>query len=671
MRYAHFLGLVFLIAAGCSDKPSPVDTVRQAGPIVPASDLNPLPQAPSAPDQPLPQVATGDYQPIPQDLARIEKRLQEMLEWNRRTLVGAYEKIGEKEPKWDKSAREALELAARMFSLQIDPIISLKDIAIPAKAAIDAGCNDSLIHFFYARSQPRNNEAATRLFKNAARAFGSSRYPAWRRASALTISVPGELQPGPEGDAFRKEAQAAFDTALTLLPESVATDEREEFWEDRWFDTLLSILRGYRWLGMDGPAAYQKIDDALAKVPEVEVLRLQFRANFWLHSGWEARTKAFAPNVPADGFRKLEECLFIAKDASEEAWRIRPEGARTPENLLEIDKAIGGDRATMELWFERAMNADGNHRAACWSKLDWLDPKWHGSVEEMLAFGRACRDTKNSRTGITLLAADAHWRVACMPGQSQFKYLSLPEVWADIKSVYDEYLKYHPDDDVARCKFATFSHLSAHYREAEVQYVALGDRLNRWTEIPWVPLGQLKQNRERNAKVVLGKEGRITFPGWHFTRATDVDSELFVNFPAGPSHQEKPGIPGAGKTHVWNCTADGIAYLVRAQILPPALRNDKPELILETARAVVAKERGAQPRNLRETLLAARPAQEYDIDLPGPKPMRVRVKTVVIGRRLYELSVTAGKEDVTGRAANEFFDSCAVQVKADPALDAS
>ena len=124
-----------------------------------------------------------------------------------------------------------------------------------------------------------------------------------------------------------------------------------------------------------------------------------------------------------------------------------------------------------------------------------------------------------------------------MPGSDQNKYLALPEVWADIQSVYDEYLKHHPEDDIARSKFAMFCYLSAHYREAEVQYVALGDHLPQWSEFPYVPLNELKQNRERNARIVLGKEGRITFPGWHFVGGTNDDGEWHINVPVGAPHQ--------------------------------------------------------------------------------------------------------------------------------------
>jgi hypothetical protein len=55
----------------------------------------------------------------------------------------------------------------------------------------------------------------------------------------------------------------------------------------------------------------------------------------------------------------------------------------------------------------------------------------------MLAFGRACRDTKNWRTGITLLLADAHFRTAeRLSKNEQREYYRTEEVWRDIREVY-------------------------------------------------------------------------------------------------------------------------------------------------------------------------------------------------------------------------------------------
>ena len=76
---------------------------------------------------------------------------------------------------------------------------------------------------------------------------------------------------------------------------------------------------------MDGPAAYKRVDDQLAKAPKWKCSRSS-TADFWYHFGWEARTNSFAPNVPAGGFETLEQCLDKAKTASEAAWELRPNG---------------------------------------------------------------------------------------------------------------------------------------------------------------------------------------------------------------------------------------------------------------------------------------------------------------------------------------------------------
>ena len=82
--------------------------------------------------------------------------------------------------------------------------------------------------------------------------------------------------------------------------------------------------------------------------------------------------------------------------------------------MITVEMAIGeGNRDEMEKWFKRAMDADSDNLNACKQKLLWLEPKWHGSPEEMLRFARACRDTKNWRSGIPLVLAE---RTTAWPG---------------------------------------------------------------------------------------------------------------------------------------------------------------------------------------------------------------------------------------------------------------
>lgn len=443
----------------------------------------------------------GEDKPIPQDKSQMEERYRQRLEWNRRTVQGAYDKVGKKDPRWDKSAREAMDLAARAYSQQVDPIITYDEVYNSSKAAIDAGCDDPFIGYMFNRNSvgpnfPGEAEAIRRM-QSSAKALASSRYPAFRRAGVLEKAGTFTVTVKDLGDEAREEGKHDFEAALALLPESVASDERNKFWEDRWFETLWDILRGYRQIGMGAPDAYQKVDARLAKLPEMKVLRLQLRGHFWNMYGWEARSTAFAPEVPEKAFETFHRRLLDAQKAYREAWEARPNDARTADGLLSIEKSIGGDRATMELWFERAMQADGSMVSSCLTKLDWLDPKWHGSLEEMLAFGHACAETKNWRDGITLLAGDAHRRYCSLISQRDaYQYLRKPEVWSEIQAVYDEFFKHYPDNAVARSKYASICTLGGYYAEAHAQFVILGDRLTSWPDFPFFPLPTLKEMRD-------------------------------------------------------------------------------------------------------------------------------------------------------------------------------
>lgn len=618
--------------------------------------------------------AVGAGAPIPQDAAAIEKRRRDRLEWNRRTLQGAYDRVGKRNARWDEPARKTMELAARMFSGEVDPEVTLNDVYASASAAVHAGCDDPMLLDLYSRSSVGPNHPgmleAVRRTRVSARALAASQYPAVRRAFALQVRGHQALSVGAPGDEVRKEAERDFDAALALLGESVASDEHNEFWEAIWLDILREVTRGYRTLGVAAEAAYDRVDAGLSRVADAKVLRLLFRGIFWLNYGWEARTTAFAPAVPAGGFDALEKRLAVARTAFEQAWQLRPGNGVAARYLMDIDRSIGGDRATMELWFDRAMKANGDDRAACFTKLDWLDPKWHGSAEEMLAFGRACRDTKNWRTGITLLVADAHWRIAGELGPEQGKYMNLPEVWADIQPVYDEYLKHHPNDDVARSKFATFCFVGGHYREAQVQYETLGDRLTEWSEFPYVPLEEMKRNRKRNEELVMNGRTPIGWPGWHFIGGRNNDGHWRVNIPVEAVGKRGPGILGARVRNVWTCTADGIMYMLRIQPVPPALRNEGPERVLDAARAETGREHRGEPHDLRDVKLANRPAQEYRIDAPDLHSRIIRVRTAVIGRRLYELSVTGSETGVASKAADEFLNSFTFREQSGPSATA-
>lgn len=461
--------------------------------------------------------AAGAERPIPQDAARMEKRARERLEWNRRTLGGEYDRIGKKDPRWDRPAREALDLAARMFAQQFDPMIRREAVHAVAKQAMDAGCEDPLILYLFARtpvsSDAPNWEEYDRRLQRAADAMAASHYSPYRRAVAMGAVCKLRAQRPRLNQEGGPELERKLDAILDLLPQSLKEDPKGFDWDDGWYREINDLIDAHRQIGRDYKAAFDRVDARLARVPGIEALRLAVRGHFFVSWGWEARTNQVAGRVTEEQFRAFDTRLRQARAALTRAWKLRPEMPHVANVMLTVEKGIGeGNREAMETWFERAMMTDGNDQEACWQKLDWLDPKWYGgeTTAPMIAFGRACAATKNWHNGITLLVADAHfrhWIMLPQQPQQRVEYMRSPEVWNEIRSVYLEYFKHYPDDDAQRSKFAMICYLGAHYVIAHEQFRILGDRLTTWAGAPKMPLERLKKAREQTEQIMARQPG--------------------------------------------------------------------------------------------------------------------------------------------------------------------
>jgi hypothetical protein len=424
------------------------------------------------------QIARADEpaKPIPQDAAQIAKDRQASAAWKLRTLGEAYDKVGNKDPKWDKHAREAL-------AAFILPFLDTEKVFVPAKRAIDAGCDDPLILYLYARTSFNKNfpgpEEVERRYTIAARALKKSSYPAFRKASALVrVGIARSTAKNLSQDA-KQEALQMLDESVALLPSSLSEEASNHELDDTWFLTLNEIVASYRRLGLGKEDSLARVERRLSGDRRTEMAWLHLKGHMLLVDGWEARGIGLAGTITQEGGRVFSEKLTEARKVLEKAWETSPGDYRSATIMLTVLKGIGGgDRAELERWFERAMATNGDNREACYCKLDWLDPKWYGDQESLLAFGRACRDTKNVNSRIPLLLADTHYRASNhMDKDARRKYLTNPDVWKDIRSVYEPYLKLFPTDSVQRARYAAHLTMCLHITEAKEQFDIVGDDL--------------------------------------------------------------------------------------------------------------------------------------------------------------------------------------------------
>jgi hypothetical protein len=191
---------------------------------------------------------------------------------------------------------------------------------------------------------------------------------------------------------------------------------------------------------------------------------------------WHARGNDYAYAVTDEGWRLFEKNLDVAATALEQAWKLNPKDVRIPLAMMTVELGQGKGRERLELWFQRAMTIDPDNTAACQSKEYYLEPKWHGSPVEMLAFGRACVQSNQWGGKVPLTLVHAHEALAGYLDESErTNYWKRPEVWPDIKSAFEKYLAGHKDDTVERQKYALFASRCEQWAEFQRQLPLLGD----------------------------------------------------------------------------------------------------------------------------------------------------------------------------------------------------
>lgn len=80
------------------------------------------------------------------------KKPSDWLSWNERILVGGYEAVGDRNPRWDSSVREALRLFAQDNAGLRSPTQNLRlALSNQVQQAIAAGCQDPSILYLQGR----------------------------------------------------------------------------------------------------------------------------------------------------------------------------------------------------------------------------------------------------------------------------------------------------------------------------------------------------------------------------------------------------------------------------------------------------------------------------------------------------------------------------------------
>jgi hypothetical protein len=256
---------------------------------------------------------------------------------------------------------------------------------------------------------------------------------------------------------------------MELLPEIFAQKELPP-------ELLMELMRtvGYVSMYVEGDrfVLLEKVNPILEKSVQPRSLVLAVRGREMISYAWDARGRddnAVAPQ----GIQKFAERIESGRQLLEESWKVWP-NAEAATEIIDALKAQGAPRDVVELWFSRAMETDSCNQWAGIRKLEYLHPKWGGSVEEMVKFGREMYQKGNWAGAVPGLLHHAHWRAAYLGPNAKATYpdrdyFKQPQVWNDLQPLYEAQLKRAPKSQIIRTCYMLVAAWSEHWDVANDQ----------------------------------------------------------------------------------------------------------------------------------------------------------------------------------------------------------
>jgi len=398
---------------------------------------------------------------------------EQLLQWNRETLVIDYHRHGSRNAKWDTSAVLALETFAKVRSgaQPLDKFIPA--IVSATKAAMTNGCDDPMIKYLYARfvlpDEKHTSEDHAKIY-----------------ASVVEALQKGKRSP------IRK-FYAAMRAADAFNMQTASTVSALHHWRDEAKRYLLEVANDKDTPGKEIVEAWSQLLDSVGKKakeyddfyfslepivfknwPSEPGLYLQ-KGRFYADYAWEARGTGYADSVTSQGWASYGERLDVAEAALTKAWELNPHDERIACAMLTVELVQGKGRARMEQWFQRAMALNTNYYDACWSKLYYLEPKWYGSRDAMLEFAAECLNSEKWGGHVPLIVIDAHQEIAkTLSPDAREDYWKRPEVWTDLHQAFEKFFRLNPDATGWRHNYALYAYRAEQWDELNKQIGLLG-----------------------------------------------------------------------------------------------------------------------------------------------------------------------------------------------------
>jgi hypothetical protein len=436
------------------------------------------PQAASPP-------AAGAAAPVPaKPLIPVQIRVNYL---KRIMLTDGYDKVGMRDPKWDDKAREAIN--AYILILGEDPAQTGDEeeaVFYAIGQCMRAHSPDPLLGYIGARNASKLEfPEAVKVQMHIEAALGAKehgKYPAMLRCQIFFRAADYAAR----GAALKMEekysgkAREFAKLGMDLLPEALADQDASP--------KMISIL--FELIGLASRSIEGDRLTLLSQAARIaeksgvsKSMQLTFAGAAMNQYAWDARGGGWANTVTEEGWKLFRERIAASRTALEKAWELDQNNGVAATAMLTVARAQGLTVPEMETWYQRAIQADPTSENTVNGKLEFLEPKWHGSAQAMLAFGRQLLKDGKWDTGQPLCLVDVHTRLAMYDRGNDDYYSRLakyfaahPDAWDDVKTVFEGYLQRTPGSRYQRTRFAVIAAWCGKWKEADEQFKKLGEQ---------------------------------------------------------------------------------------------------------------------------------------------------------------------------------------------------
>jgi hypothetical protein len=453
----------------------------------------------AVPPQPIPSAPTARTRRIDAPLLKA---------WVERNLLGAYDRVGLKNPLWDAEARAFIERASGRV-MGYDPPGRLEDLLQEGGHLLDLGCNDPLVLYLHGRHLVVKDgclNVATETLRQSVDGMKSVPYP--RAVARYAASALKRCD-------TTRNVNKGWRAGLADL-------------EARWFKESLAdgsfrngdqVVLASALAQGTGPDLLRRSGVAVA----AEVSNLPW-ADKWLRlfvageaeaqQAYKARGTGWADEVSEADWKLVRQHAVRARENLTRAWQLRPDRPEAAAQMAYLVNVDCGAGESVRMWFDRAVAAQMDYWPAYDAMITSLRDRWGGGTGELFGFARECAATQRFDTIVpsealevaTTVASDevddARRRLNSVPMSPAYGQEPVYHMLAQVLGGYIGEAVQSPRRAYWESRFACTAFGARRYREAREHLHAAGGHLA--LEIPHQP--EWPASRWESAIEVLGDE---------------------------------------------------------------------------------------------------------------------------------------------------------------------